>query len=53
MAEAEPVFIVSGVVFALLAIWAGWVNLRGGRPWARPETRVKPGVGVGVDAAAP
>ncbi len=44
MAEAGPVFIVAGVVFAVAAVWVVWVNVRPGKPWAEPPSQdEKPG----------
>ncbi len=36
-ADAGPVFIVSGVVLGVLALWAIWVNVRPFPPWKAPD----------------
>ena len=33
MADAGPVFIVGGVVLAVIFAWAVWVNVRRGPAW--------------------
>jgi len=35
VADATPVFIAAGVVFALLAVWVAYVAIKPGPKWAQ------------------